>query len=135
MNKGELIDRLAAQTGLTRKEARKFIDSMISVITDALANNESVTITGFGKFEVRPYKRARSLDLRTQQLREHATAAMKDIARIPGFRYSEKAVDAFIASMIPQKVVPAFKPGKNLKAQVSKKHDVIGMHYKPKNFS
>jgi DNA-binding protein HU-beta len=92
VNKGELVDRLAARTGLTKKDARKALDATIDIITEALTNNEEVLLTGFGKFEVRARKRSQRINPQTQK-------------RIT----------------VPEKVVPAFKPGKNLKDLVSKK--------------
>lgn len=96
MNKAELVDRIAQRTGLTKKDARKALDATIDIITDAIANNEEVLLTGFGKFEVRTRKRSQRINPQTQK-------------RIT----------------VPEKVVPAFKPGKNLKTLVSKKLKVV----------
>jgi len=92
VNKGELVDLLAVRTGLTKKDARKSLDSMIDIITEAMASNEEVLLTGFGKFEVRARKSSQRINPQTQR-------------RIT----------------VPAKVVPAFKPGKNLKDLVGKK--------------
>lgn len=92
MNKAELVDRLAARTGLTKKDARRALDATIDIITEAIANNEEVLLTGFGKFEVRARKSSRRMNPQTKQ-------------RI----------------MVPEKAVPAFKAGKNLKELVGKK--------------
>ncbi|MCS7216891.1 MAG: HU family DNA-binding protein [Candidatus Bipolaricaulaceae bacterium] len=92
MNKAELVDRIAQRAGLTKKDARKALDATVDIITEALANNEPVLLTGFGKFEVRARKRSQRINPQTQK-------------RIT----------------VPEKVVPAFKPGKNLKMLVQKK--------------
>ncbi len=92
MNKGELVDRIAQRTGLTKKDARKALDATIDIVTESIAANEEVLLTGFGKFEVRTRKRSQRINPQTQR-------------RI----------------MVPEKVVPAFKPGKNLKTLVGKR--------------
>lgn len=53
MNKAELIAAVAEKSELTKKEAEKAVNAIVSVITDALANNEKVQLVGFGTFEVR----------------------------------------------------------------------------------
>jgi len=56
MNKAELVEEVADQTGLTRKVSREAVNAVISAITDTLARNERVTLVGFGTFEVRKRK-------------------------------------------------------------------------------
>jgi DNA-binding protein HU-beta len=62
MNKAELIDRLAAASGLSPKDARSAVDHLFAtdprngVIANALAGGEKVQITGFGTFELRQRK-------------------------------------------------------------------------------
>lgn len=92
MNKGDFVDKLAEKTGFTKKDARSALDAMIGLITDALANNKEVLLTGFGKFESRARKESKRINPQTG----------KQIT-------------------VPKKVVPAFKAGKNLKDTVSKK--------------
>ena len=53
MNTTELADKIAADHGLTKAEARKFIDSIFSMITDTTARGEDVSIGGFGKFKLK----------------------------------------------------------------------------------
>ncbi|MGI5939381.1 MAG: HU family DNA-binding protein [Thermoleophilia bacterium] len=52
MTKAEFVDRLAAKSGLTKKDAATVADAFVEVITDALKNGEEVQFTGFGKFYV-----------------------------------------------------------------------------------
>ena len=92
MNKAEFAEKLAKKAGLTRKDAHKAIDGMIALVTNALAANEPVNLTGFGKFEVRARKATTRMNPQTG----------KKIA-------------------VAAKVVPAFKVGKNLKTTVAKK--------------
>src|ERR1035438_3543422 len=50
MNKTELIDITAEDSGLVRDDAAKVIDSMLTTVTNTLSRGEDVTIPGFGKF-------------------------------------------------------------------------------------
>ena len=52
MNKAELVEKIADQTGLTKKTSREAVDGIISAITDSLAREEKVTLVGFGTFQI-----------------------------------------------------------------------------------
>jgi DNA-binding protein HU-beta len=52
MNKAELVSKVAESAGLTKVAAEKTLKSVLDVITKALANDESVTLIGFGSFSV-----------------------------------------------------------------------------------
>ena len=52
MNKVESLDRIANQTGLTKRACREAIDAIISAIINSLAREEKVTLVGFGTFQV-----------------------------------------------------------------------------------
>ena len=52
MTKNEFVDRVAADSGLSKKDAGAAVDSVIKSIEDALRSGEDVTFTGFGKFHV-----------------------------------------------------------------------------------
>ena len=53
MNKSELIDAISDSAELTKAEAGRAVDAVVGVITKALKNGDSVTLVGFGTFEVR----------------------------------------------------------------------------------
>ncbi|RCJ42517.1 DNA-binding protein [Nostoc punctiforme NIES-2108] len=53
MNKGELVDAVAAKTNITKKQADEIISAFLSVVTEAVANGEKITLVGFGSFERR----------------------------------------------------------------------------------
>jgi len=91
MNKGEFIDRLADSTNLTKKEARKLLDSVLDLIQSTLLQGEEVKLVGFGKFGVRARKASSRINPQTKE---------------------QIQVDA--------KVVPLFKPGKELRRQIEK---------------
>ena len=50
MTKSEFVDKVAATSGLSKKDAGTAVDAVISSIEDALKSGEDVTFTGFGKF-------------------------------------------------------------------------------------
>jgi DNA-binding protein HU-beta len=52
MNKSELVSQVAESTGLTKVAAEKALKSVLEVIAKALANDETVTLIGFGSFSV-----------------------------------------------------------------------------------
>lgn len=52
MNKSELIERMALQADLSKASATRALDAALVAITEALARGESVTLVGFGSFEV-----------------------------------------------------------------------------------
>ncbi|AXI82993.1 HU family DNA-binding protein [Xylella taiwanensis] len=53
MNKTELIDGVAAAANLSKAEAGRAIDAVVNEITEALKKGDSVTLVGFGTFQVR----------------------------------------------------------------------------------
>ena len=53
MNKAELIAGVADTAELSKTDAANAVDALISVITSALKKGDSVTLVGFGTFEVR----------------------------------------------------------------------------------
>jgi DNA-binding protein HU-beta len=89
VNKGELIDKVAAATDSSKSAVGEVIDATLDAITGALKMGDKVTFTGFGTFE-RRYRKARVG-------RNPQTGA-----EVP----------------IPAAHVPAFKAGKSLKDSV-----------------
>lgn len=53
MNKAELIDAVASSADLSRADATRAVDAVIDTVTDTLRKGDSVTLVGFGTFEVR----------------------------------------------------------------------------------
>jgi DNA-binding protein HU-beta len=92
LTKTDLIDKVAKEVKLTKKDSDKVIDAVIGAISGALAKGDKVTLVGFGSFEVR--KRA---------------------ARKGRNPQTGKEIN------IPARKVPAFKAGKALKDAVGKK--------------
>ena len=90
MNKAELVDEVARQTGLTKKVCRQTVDAVISTIKDSLARREKITLVGFGSFKIITRKSRRGRNPQTGE-----------------------------EIQIPAKEVPKFEAGKNLREAVS----------------
>ena len=52
MNKAELIDKIAADAEITKKEANAALDSFTEAIAKTLKKGDKVTLVGFGTFSV-----------------------------------------------------------------------------------
>ena len=53
MNRKELVDALAAKTESTKADAERAVSGLIDIISGTLKKGESLTLVGFGTFEVR----------------------------------------------------------------------------------
>ncbi len=53
MNKAELIDAVASSADLSKATATQAVDAVVDTITETLRKGDSVTLVGFGTFEVR----------------------------------------------------------------------------------
>lgn len=51
MNKGQLIDQVAGDAGITKAAAKVAVDSVFGSITTAIKKGDRVQIIGFGTFE------------------------------------------------------------------------------------
>ena len=52
MTKSDFVERVASESGLSKKDAGAAVDAVIRSIEDALKSGEEVSFTGFGKFHV-----------------------------------------------------------------------------------
>ncbi|HEY6695600.1 MAG TPA: HU family DNA-binding protein [Solirubrobacteraceae bacterium] len=50
--KAEFVDKVAAKSGLSKKDAGAAVDAVIGSIEDSLKSGDEVSFTGFGKFHV-----------------------------------------------------------------------------------
>ncbi len=53
MNKAELIQAVAAKSGLSKKDAEVALAAVIESVTDALKAGDKVSLVGFGTFAVK----------------------------------------------------------------------------------
>lgn len=52
MNKTELIDKIAAGSGLSKADSKKALDATVAAIKEALVKGDKVQLVGFGTFSV-----------------------------------------------------------------------------------
>lgn len=89
MNKTDLVNAVAEQSELSKKDAAKAVDSVFETIMDSLGKGEKVQLIGFGNFEVRDRAARKGRNPQTGE-----------------------------EIQIPASKVPAFKAGKALKDSV-----------------
>lgn len=58
MNKAELVDHLASETGISKADTERILNAAIDTIKKAVRKSEDVTLVGFGTF-TRTKRRAR----------------------------------------------------------------------------
>ncbi|HUV14371.1 MAG TPA: integration host factor subunit beta [Acidobacteriota bacterium] len=90
MTKAELVDGVAKNSGLSKKDAEVIVQTVLESIIDSLRGGEKVELRGFGSFRLR--------DRASRQGRNPKTG--------------EKV-------FVPAKKVPYFKPGKELKELIN----------------
>lgn len=88
MNKAELISAVAEKGELAKKDAEKAVNALVTVVTEALANNEKVQLVGFGTFEVRERAERRG---RNPQTKEEITIAA---SKAPVFKAGKALKDS-----------------------------------------
>lgn len=52
MNKGDIVNQIASDAGITKPQAQEALDSVIKTTSNELKNGNKVTIIGFGTFSV-----------------------------------------------------------------------------------
>ena len=90
MNRKELVDELASKTGCSKADAERGLSAMLDIISDTLKTGESLSLVGFGTFEVR-----------SRAARTGRNPKTGEVLKIKASK------------------VPAFKPGATLKAAVN----------------
>lgn len=91
MKKSELVKQAAAQAGMTQKDTERILDAIFCCLGDALAQEERITIPGFGTFDTKQ-RTART---------GHLPSTGASIS-------------------IPAATVPVFKPAKQLKEKLNR---------------
>ncbi len=91
MTKSELTESIAARLNLARGRAERIVNGVFECMSAALENNEGIEIRGFGSFTVRHYE--------AYQGRNPRTGAQV---------------------MVPEKRLPFFKVGKELRELVNR---------------
>ena len=94
MTKAEIVNRVAQQTGMSRKDAIEALEIFLGAVKDTLKAGDKISLVGFGTFYVK-HKKARN-------------------GRNP--RTGERI-------QIPPKMIATFKPGKAFRSLVNDGQD------------
>ena len=89
MTKADLVEQIAEATGLTKKDTAVVVDGFLEAVKQALARESNIEIRGFGSFKVKRRKARKARNPRTGD-----------------------------AVYVPGRLVPTFKPSKELKELV-----------------
>jgi DNA-binding protein HU-alpha len=90
LTKNELVNEVAAKTDLSKADAKNAIDAVLAAVQQALVNGDTVQLVGFGTFKVNHRNARTGRNPKTKETIE-----------------------------IKASTVPAFVPGKALKAAVN----------------
>ena len=52
MNKAQLVDAIAVESGITKVDAKRALDAIIKITGDVLLQGDKIALTGFGTFSV-----------------------------------------------------------------------------------
>ena len=88
MNKAELVESVAAKSGLTKKDSEKAVAAVVDTIVATLAKGEKVQLVGFGTFEAR--ERAARTGINPQTKKKIKIKATK----VPAFKAGQGLKDA-----------------------------------------
>lgn len=88
MNKTELVEKIAAQAGLTKVDAKKALDATVDAIKAALKAGDKVQLVGFGTFAVKEQPARQGINPATKQ---KITIAAKKVAK---FKAGAELADA-----------------------------------------
>ena len=68
MNKNELLNKVNVRSGLSKKDCRLCLETMLEVIKSALQSGESVALSNFGKFKVNDIKSKSMYNFKTKNI-------------------------------------------------------------------
>lgn len=89
MTKADLVEDVSVRTGVSKNHTALIVDQLLDAVCRALSDGQHLEIRGFGTFKVRERRARRARNPRSGS-----------------------------EVMVPAKLVPVFKPSKELKAQV-----------------
>src|SRR5881397_4061048 len=90
MTKADLVEEVSARTGISKNHTALIVDGLLDAVCRGLSEGRHLEIRGFGTFKVRERRARRARNPRSGT-----------------------------EVMVPAKLVPVFKPSKELKAQVT----------------
>lgn len=91
MNKSDLINQVAATTGLTKTKSGEVIDSIMDSMKEALAKGDKITLVGFGSFSVAKRKARNGRNPKTGEV---ITIPEKSVVKFKSGSYLSDSVNA-----------------------------------------
>lgn len=88
MNKSELVNAVAENSGLSKSDAGKAVEATLDSITEALKNGDSVSLVGFGTFNVKRREARTGRNPRTGE------AIQIKASNVPSFKAGKALKDA-----------------------------------------
>lgn len=88
MNKADLIETVSGDAGLSKADASRAVESVLSAITGALKDGRQVSLVGFGTFGVKKRAARTGRNPRTGEVIEIPAS------NVPGFRAGKALKDA-----------------------------------------
>jgi DNA-binding protein HU-beta len=67
MNKSELVNAIAEESGLSKVDAKKALDAFISTVSGTLKSGDKIVLVGFGTFSVVERSARTGINPATQQ--------------------------------------------------------------------
>ena len=88
MNKAELVDSVASAANLSKADAGRAVDAVLSSITSSLKGGQQVSIVGFGTFNVKHRAARAGRNPRTGETIQIAAS------NVPGFKAGKALKEA-----------------------------------------
>jgi DNA-binding protein HU-beta len=88
MNKGDLIENVADETGLSKADSGRAVDAVVGAVTKTLSSGGQVSLVGFGTFSVKRRAARQGRNPRTGE-----TIQIK-ASNVPGFKAGKALKDA-----------------------------------------
>ena len=88
MTKADLVEKIAAKANLTKAAAERALNAFLASVEESLAQDDKLTLTGFGTFMVETRKERQG---RNPQTKEPMTIAA---SKLPAFKAGKALKDA-----------------------------------------
>ncbi|GAA0302710.1 MULTISPECIES: HU family DNA-binding protein [Psychrosphaera] len=88
MNKSELIEKMAQSADMTKADAERALNSLVSTVTEELAKGGDVSLVGFGTFKVNDRAARTGRNPQTGETIQIAAA------KVPAFKAGKAIKDA-----------------------------------------
>ncbi len=90
MNKGDLINRIAEDSGISKSQATDALNSVLDAVKDTLKSGKKVTLVGFGTFSVNHRAERQG---RNPQTGKAITIKAKNLVKFKAGKALEEAVN------------------------------------------